>query len=164
MRKFLLKLFVKNYNDVSNQDVRAKYGILSGIVGIIVNIILCSVKIIAGLLSGSVSILADGINNLSDAGTSIVTMVGFKLSSQPADEKHPFGHERIEYISAMIVSIIILSIFFAVLVFGVNQLLGLNASLQFLLDIANRILIYTFILVFGFLSYFDSKKQRIQKS
>lgn len=122
MKKLLLKLFVKNYKDVSNQEVRAKYGILSGIVGIVVNVILCSVKIFAGILSGSVSILADGINNLSDAGTSIVTMVGFKLSSQPADEKHPFGHERIEYISAMIVSIIIILIGFSLFTTSIEKI------------------------------------------
>ena len=123
MRKLLLKLFVKNYNDISNPTVRSKYGILSGIVGIVVNVILCSIKIIAGVLSGSVSILADGINNLSDAGTSIVTMVGFKLSSAPADEKHPFGHERIEYISGMIVSIIIILIGFSLFTTSIEKII-----------------------------------------
>lgn len=122
MRKLLLKLFVKNYQDTSNTTVRARYGILSGIVGIIVNLILCSIKILAGILSGSVSILADGINNLSDAGTSIVTMVGFKLSSAPADEKHPFGHERIEYISAMIISILIIVIGFSLFKTSVEKI------------------------------------------
>lgn len=124
MRKLLLKLFVKNYQDTNNTAVRAKYGILSGIVGIIVNLILCSIKIVAGILSGSVSILADGINNLSDAGTSIVTMVGFKLSSAPADEKHPFGHERIEYISAMIISILIIVIGFSLFRTSVEKIIN----------------------------------------
>ncbi len=124
MRKILLKLFVKNYQDTNNTAVRAKYGILSGIVGIIVNLILCSIKIVAGILSGSVSILADGINNLSDAGTSIVTMVGFKLSSAPADEKHPFGHERIEYISAMIISILIIVIGFSLFRTSVEKIIN----------------------------------------
>ena len=110
MKKLLLKLFVKNYEDKENPVVRAKYGILAGIFGIITNLIICSIKIIVGLISKSVSILADGINNLSDAGASIVTFIGFKLSSKPADEEHPFGHERYEYLSGMIVSIIILII------------------------------------------------------
>ena len=110
MKKLLLKLFVKNYEDKENPVVRAKYGVLAGVFGIITNLIVCSVKIIVGLLSASVSILADGINNLSDAGASIVTFIGFHLSSKPADEEHPFGHERYEYLSGMIVSIIILII------------------------------------------------------
>ncbi len=124
MRKLLLKLFIKNYQDTSNLNVRAKYGILSGIIGIIVNIILCTIKIVAGIISGSVSILADGINNLSDAGTSVVTMIGFKLSSAPADEKHPFGHERIEYISAMIVSIIIVIIGFSLFKTSIEKIIS----------------------------------------
>ena len=110
MKKILLKLFVKNYQDKENPVVRAKYGVLAGVFGIITNLLVCSVKIIVGLLSASVSILADGINNLSDAGASIVTFIGFHLSSKPADEEHPFGHERYEYLSGMIVSIIILII------------------------------------------------------
>ena len=110
MKKLLLKLFVKNYQDKENPVVRAKYGVLAGVFGIITNLLICSVKIIVGLLSASVSILADGINNLSDAGASIVTFIGFHLSSKPADEEHPFGHERYEYLSGMIVSIIILII------------------------------------------------------
>ncbi len=110
MTELLLKLFVKDYKNVNDSKVRGKYGIFSGIIGVIVNLILCSVKIFAGLISGSLSILADGINNLSDAGSSIVTMVGFKLSTMPADEEHPFGHERIEYISGMIVAMLIILI------------------------------------------------------
>ena len=108
MQKLLVKLFIKNYQDTSNEKVRVQYGILSGIVGIITNLILCGIKVFAGILSSSLSIIADGINNLSDAASSVVTMIGFKLSSAPADEEHPFGHERIEYISGMIVAIIII--------------------------------------------------------
>ena len=108
MRKLLLKLFVKDYKNTKDPVVRAKYGTLSGVVGIISNLILCTIKILAGMLSGSVSIMADGINNLSDAASSIVTLIGFKLSTKPADEDHPFGHERIEYLTGVLVSIIIL--------------------------------------------------------
>lgn len=110
MRKLLLKLFIKDYKNTSDAKVRVKYGSLSGIVGIVSNLLLCIVKILAGFLSASVSIMADGINNLSDAGSSIITLIGFKLSSKPADEDHPFGHERIEYLTGVIVSFIILII------------------------------------------------------
>lgn len=110
MRKLLLKIFIKDYKNTSNQTVRTKYGTLSGIVGIVANLFLCIFKIVAGFLSGSLSIMADGINNLSDAGSSIITLIGFKLSNKPADEDHPFGHERIEYLTGVIVSFIILAI------------------------------------------------------
>ena len=108
MQKLLVRLFIKDYQNTKDEKVRARYGVLSGIVGIITNIILCAIKIFAGVISSSLSIVADGINNLSDAASSVVTMIGFKLSSTPADEEHPFGHERIEYISGMIVAIIII--------------------------------------------------------
>lgn len=110
MKNILAKLFIKNYKDYQNPNVRNAYGKLCGIVGIVTNLLLCLVKIITGILISSVAILADGINNLSDAGSSIITLLGFKLSSIPADSDHPFGHQRIEYISGMIVSFIILII------------------------------------------------------
>lgn len=124
MKKLLLKLFVKNYQDTTNQTVRAAYGKLAGVFGIITNLIVCSIKIVIGLLSGSVAILADGINNLSDAGASIVTFMGFKISTKPADEDHPFGHERAEYLSGMVVSIIILIIGGSLLIDSIKKLIS----------------------------------------
>ncbi len=112
MQKLLVKLFIKNYQDTNNAQVRGKYGTLSGIVGIISNLILCAGKIILGFFTASFSIMADGINNLTDAGSSIITLIGFKLSSAPADEDHPYGHERIEYITGLIISFLILLIGF----------------------------------------------------
>ena len=124
MTKFLLKLFIKDYENTSNLIIRGKYGILSGIVGIVTNLILCAIKIFAGLISGSLSIMADGINNLSDAGSSIVTMVGFKLATLPPDEEHPFGHERIEYISGMIVAFIIIIIGLSLLKSSIEKIIN----------------------------------------
>ncbi len=112
MQKLLVKLFIKDYQKIHDPKVRSKYGTLSGITGIVSNIILCSIKIILGIITASLSILADGINNLTDAGSSVITLVGFKLSSIPADEDHPFGHERIEYITGLIISFLILIIGF----------------------------------------------------
>ncbi|MCM1259570.1 MAG: cation diffusion facilitator family transporter [Prevotella sp.] len=112
MQKLLVKLFIKDYQNVNDPKIRGKYGSLSGVVGIISNLLLCSIKIALGLLTASVSILADGINNLTDAGSSIITLIGFKLSSAPADDDHPYGHERIEYITGMMISFIILIIGF----------------------------------------------------
>lgn len=130
MRKLLLKLFVKDYQNTKDPVVRAKYGTLSGIVGIISNLILCAIKIFAGILSGSVSIMADGINNLSDAGSSIVTLIGFKLSTKPADEDHPFGHERIEYLTGVIVSMIILLIGGSLFITSFEKILDTDATME----------------------------------
>ncbi len=107
MIQLLIKCFIKNHTETKLPSVRQAYGRLGSIVGILANIILCATKIGVGLIFNSVSILADGINNLSDAGSSIITLVGFKLSSKPADEDHPFGHARIEYIAGLIISFII---------------------------------------------------------
>lgn len=108
MTKLLLKLFVKDYKNTQNNIVREKYGVLGGAVGIVVNIIIAAAKLIIGTFSGSISITADAVNNFSDAGSSIITLIGFKMSNKPADTTHPFGHGRIEYISGLIVAFIVL--------------------------------------------------------
>ncbi len=108
LSKFLVNKFIKNHDDLQNIKVRNSYGFLGGIVGIFINIILFTVKLSVGLLTSSISITADAFNNLSDAASSIVTILGFKLSSMPADKEHPFGHGRIEYISALIVAFMVM--------------------------------------------------------
>ena len=105
---FLIKRFVKDYDNVSDVKVRGAYANLAGIVGIITNLMLFIIKLFVGLFSNSVSILADAFNNLSDAASSIITIVGFKMANKPADAEHPFGHGRIEYITAMIVSFMVM--------------------------------------------------------
>ena len=112
MTALLIKLFVKNSEDVKNPVTRGSYGTLGSVVGIICNLLLCIIKITLGLISGSISIAADGLNNLSDMGSSVVTMIGFKMAGKPADSDHPFGHGRIEYISAFIVAMLILLVGF----------------------------------------------------
>lgn len=108
MTELLIKIFIKDHEQINDFNVRKAYGLLGGIVGIIANLILCTSKMGIGLLFNSVAILADGLNNLSDAGSSIVSLVGFKVSSKPADEDHPYGHARMEYLAGLIVSFIIL--------------------------------------------------------
>lgn len=112
MGNFLFKMFIKNYENTRDPKVRDDYGKLAGIVGIISNTILCTMKILIGLISGSISIVADGINNLADGASSIITLLGFKLASLPEDEEHPYGHARIEYIAGMAVSVMILIVGF----------------------------------------------------
>lgn len=105
---FLVKRFVKDSENVSDIKVRGAYANLAGVVGIITNLMLFIIKLSVGLFSNSVSILADAFNNLSDAASSIITIVGFKMANKPADAEHPFGHGRIEYITAMIVSFMVM--------------------------------------------------------
>lgn len=108
MVSILSKLFIKDYENTSDAKVRQAYGMLCGAVGIVLNACLFLLKFIAGQLSGSIAITADAFNNLSDAGSSIITLVGFKMAGQKPDSHHPFGHGRIEYISGLLVSVIIL--------------------------------------------------------
>lgn len=110
MTQLLLRLFVKNHQDTQSPAVREGYGKLAGLTGIVVNALLCAGKLLAGALSGSVSIMADAINNLSDAASSIVTLLGFKLAAKPADDAHPYGHQRVEYLAGLTVAALILLI------------------------------------------------------
>lgn len=108
MINLLIKIFVKNPEDVTDARTRQEYGVLSGGVGIVCNLVLFLLKMLAGLLTGAVSVAADAFNNLADAGSSIVTLIGFKMAGKPADEEHPFGHGRIEYLAGLFVALAIL--------------------------------------------------------
>lgn len=110
MTNWLLRTFIKNSDRSEDPKVRAAIGILSGIVGIVCNVLLCVGKLAVGIATGSVSITADAMNNLSDATSSVVTMLGFRLAERPADGEHPFGHARYEYLSGLAVSALILII------------------------------------------------------
>ena len=112
MTRLLLRLFIKEYEQAKKPKVRAAVGKLSGIVGIICNLILFGLKLLVGTVSGSVSITADAMNNLSDATSAIVTLIGFKLAEKPADEDHPYGHARYEYLSGLAVAAMIVVIGF----------------------------------------------------
>ena len=124
MTELLAKLFIKDYKNTEKPTVRQKYGFLSSIVGISVNLILTLIKLVIGILTFSLAVVADALNNLSDAGSSIVTFVSFKLSSKPADRDHPFGHARLEYIASMIVSFLILIVGFETLSKSFSELIG----------------------------------------
>ncbi len=115
MTEFLVKSFVKNYQDVEKVSVRTAYGVLASVVGIFCNVFLFAVKFAVGLIIHSVSVTADAFNNLSDAGSSVISFVGVKLAGKPADEEHPFGHGRMEYIAALIVSFLVLEVGFTFL-------------------------------------------------
>lgn len=151
MTKLLIKLFIKNA-DANSQKGRELYGRLAGAVGIICNLILSVFKLIIGTVSNSVSITADATNNISDAGSSIVTLVGFRLSGKPADKDHPYGHARIEYISSLIISFIILLIGCSIFKESVTKIFKPEESL---FNIATVIVLIASILVKLWLAVFN---------
>jgi len=103
----LLSLFIKDYRNTDDCIIRSRCASTASLVGIITNIFLSAMKLIIGIIAGSIAIVADAVNNITDAASSVITLVGFKLASKPADREHPFGHQRIEYVTGLIVSIIV---------------------------------------------------------
>lgn len=124
MTGLLIKLFIKDKDNVQNVEVREKYGMLSSITGIIVNILLSIFKLIIGMFANSMAIISDGLNNISDAGSSVVTMLGFKMSQKKVDADHPWGHGRMEYISAFIVDILIILVGFELLQSSIEKIIN----------------------------------------
>ncbi len=110
MTNFIIKHFIKDYEDTNKMSVRTAYGLLASVVGIFCNVLLFLIKFFVGSFMRSISVMADGFNNLSDAGSSIISFAGVKLASKPADEDHPFGHGRMEYIAALAVSFIVIEL------------------------------------------------------
>lgn len=153
MTDFLIRRFIKGYQNTDDPKVRSAYGKLSGFVGIVCNILLFGMKLLVGMLAGSVSIMADAVNNLADASSSIISLIGFKLAEKPADTDHPYGHGRYEYLSALIVAALVLVVGFelfqssldkifhpAVVKFGLPMVIILSVSvlLKFWMLLFNR--------------------------
>lgn len=162
MTNFLIRLFIRGYRDINNSGVRERYGAFAGIVGIVSNLLLFAVKIVVGTVFNSIAITADAVNNLSDSGSSLVTLFGFKLSGKPADAQHPFGHARIEYISGLVIS-------FIVIILGVQLVQGSVAKI-----INPEEVQFSYILVFALVvsiliklwqaSFYRQLARRIQSS
>lgn len=150
--KVLVKTFIKDSENIENEDVRNKYGYLAGIVGIIANFILFAVKLSVGLLTSSIAIMADAFNNLSDMASSVITIVGFKLASIPPDKEHPFGHGRLEYISALIVAFMVMLVGFQFVKSSIDRILN-PVPIKF--EIIPFILLFISILVKIWLSSFN---------
>lgn len=153
MTDFLVKRFVKDYEETDKIQVRTAYGMLSSVVGIFCNVLLFVVKFLIGMFMRSISVMADGFNNLSDAGASIISFVGVKMANKPADEEHPFGHGRMEYIAALIVSFLVIEVGFSFLKDAIGKIsepqeiqfhmvsiviLALSIGVKFWLGIFNR--------------------------
>ena len=124
MIKILVKHFIKNYKDTKDTKVREQYGVLGGVLGIICNILLFAVKLFVGLLLNAISVISDAFNNLTDSFSSIVSIISAKLSNKKPDKDHPFGHGRIEYISTLIVSFIIVLVGFELLTSSIENLIN----------------------------------------
>ena len=127
MTGLLIKLFVKNNEDIMNPHIRKKYGALSGGVGIVCNIILFLIKLMTGIISASISVVADAFNNLSDAASSIITIIGFKLADKPADNDHPYGHGRYEYLSGLLIAFLIIMTAIELLKSSVDKIINPEA-------------------------------------
>ncbi|MBS5607151.1 MULTISPECIES: cation diffusion facilitator family transporter [Enterocloster] len=124
MTEFLVKRFVKDYQQTEAVQVRTAYGTLSSMVGIFCNVLLFGAKLLIGLLINSISVMADAFNNLSDAASSIIGFIGVKMAEKPADDDHPFGHGRIEYIAAFIVAFIVIQVGFSLFKTSLNKILN----------------------------------------
>lgn len=150
MIKILRKIFIKDYQNINDEKIRAKHGLLASFFGIITNFMLSVIKIIIGLIVKSTSIITDAINNLSDMCSSIVNVACFKISNKPADKKHPFGHQRIEYITSLFISIFIVSI---ACILGYNSIIKIikNGSTNFNIW---AIIILSISIIFKLFQYF----------
>lgn len=153
MTKLLIKLFIKNSDDLSNNDVRAQYGNMSGAVGIFLNLCLFAAKLIAGVFSSSVSVVADAFNNLSDAGSSVVTFLGFKLANRPADKEHPFGHGRYEYVAGLGISVVILLVGIELIKSSVEKILNPEQSMQ--ITLASACILIASVLIKLWMFFFN---------
>lgn len=123
MTEFLVKRFVKNYQQIEQASVRTSYGLMASVVGICCNLVLFTVKFFTGALMRSISVMADAFNNLSDAASSIIAFVGVKMAEKPADEEHPFGHGRMEYIAAFVVAFLVIQVGFSLLKTSVEHII-----------------------------------------
>lgn len=138
MINFLRKIFIKDYQNIEDEKVRTKHGFLASFVGMFSNLLLFGFKLFIGLITFSMSIITDALNNLSDMASCILNIFGFKMSSKPADKKHPFGHQRIEYIIGLIISLIIIA---------VAVLLGYSSVMKIISNEATSFNIYVFIIL-----------------
>ena len=161
MTNFLIKLFIKNQNDTTDPNVRTAYANLSGFTGIVVNLILFIMKLIVGILSASVAILADAFNNISDAGSSVVAMIGFRLSSKHVDKEHPLGHGRMEYVTGFIVDMLIILVGFELLTGSLEKIF--NPTMPHA-NTVTYVLLGVAILVKFWLYFFYKKIEKIISS
>lgn len=151
MTEWLVRTFVPNAQNVSDPEVRTRYGLLASVIGIVCNVALFVGKGVVGLLAGSVSVVADAVNNLSDASSNIVSLLGFKLASRPADKDHPYGHGRYEYLAGLVVSVVVCAIGLNLIMSSVDKIVhpeptefGLATVVALAISIALKLWMATF--------------------
>ncbi|SEG12252.1 cation diffusion facilitator family transporter [Eubacterium ruminantium] len=147
----MIRTFIKDYDDTRNPEVRKKYGMLAGGFGIFCNIMLAVLKVVIGIMSGAFSIVGDAINNMSDAASSIVTLISFKLSGKPADREHPYGHGRLEYVSGFIVAVLVLAIalnLFKESIVNIVKKTPISVSIVTIIILSGTILIKLYMSIF----------------
>lgn len=152
MTDFIFKLFVKNYKNTDKPEVRRACGSVVAMIGIVTNLFLGFIKLLAGILSGALSITADAVNNISDAGSQIVSLISFRISAKPADRDHPFGHARIEYVASMIVSFFVLLVGFELFRESFGKIFAPqshNYSILVIVILVVSILLKVWLFVFG---------------
>lgn len=157
MTNLLVKKFVKDYEKINNPEVRRRYGTLSSVVGILCNILLFIIKYIMGTISGSIAITSDAFNNLSDAASCIVTLLGYKMASKPADKDHPFGHGRMEYLTALFIAVLIILVAFELLKNSINKIIN-PADVRFSWIVLASLIIS--ILIKLWMSFFNGRLGR----
>ncbi|MBR3864546.1 MAG: cation transporter [Clostridia bacterium] len=153
MFTLLCKLFIKDNKNYENNRVREGYGKLSGILGIVLNALLFLAKLIAGIVTGAISVIADALNNLTDAGSSLITFIGFKLSSKPTDKEHPFGHGRMEYVAGFVVSMLIFLVAFELAKESITKLITpteLDFSILAVVILALSILVKLYMFTYNY--------------
>ncbi|MDO5707291.1 MAG: cation diffusion facilitator family transporter [Andreesenia angusta] len=124
MINILIRKYIKNYEDVEDKYVREKYGILSGVLGVILNLLLFIIKLIIGYLINSIAVISDAFNNLTDLGSFIITIIGARMSNSPPDQDHPMGHGRIEYVSSLIISMIVILVGFQLFTSSIKKIIN----------------------------------------
>ena len=154
MLTLLAKLFIKDHKNYKNPKVRQAYGMLCGLLGILLNLVLFAGKYLAGVLTGSIAITADAFNNLSDAGSSLITLIGFKMAGQKPDLDHPFGHGRIEYISGLIVAALILLMGFELAQTSFDKILNPEATG---LTVVSAIILIASIAIKGYMALYNNR-------
>ncbi len=165
MVQLLRKLFIKNYDQLADEKVRVAHGKMASLFGIISNLVLFAGKMLAGFFSASISIIADSINNLADMGSSVITLIGFKLAAAPADKEHPYGHQRIEYITGLVVAVIIMIVGGSLLVTSIEKIIGYEiVEIDKKMIIISCIILAVSILVKFWQSLFNKKVGKIINS
>jgi cation diffusion facilitator family transporter len=152
LSQFLVKMFIKDYSKVELPEIRERYGVLSGSVGILANIFLFVAKLLMGILINSIALIGDAFNNLTDVLSSVAVVFGFKMASKPADEKHPFGHGRIEYITGLLVSFVVILVGYELLKSSINRIINpvlVTFSLPAFLLVIAAILVKTWLFSFN---------------